>query len=597
MKKLLFFISLFFISYTTYSQVFVNTTNTTSPNSCDGSAWINPSNLSSWTFMQSGSAISSNDTVNNLCVGYYTLISTNNIGVTDSSFFMIDDNCNLTASVTNFVQPTIGNCDGQITIGVSGGTPPYAFQTNPSNQSGLNVISNLCAGSIIYTVVDANGCIIDEFFTLTDPCSNFTAIETLTNVSASGTCDGTATITYSNNNGPVAISWADPNLSGFSLTNLCEGYYGYYITDSLGCEDSTYFQIGNPCSNFNPYISGTFNTPSNTCQGNLSIVTNQNATYVWNNGATTSSIINLCVGVYTCVVSNMNGCSVTLTGQIYDSTFNSFGGYVVSTTLSNSAPNCNGTVQLGVYGTSAPITYVELNSGNPSFTGYFSGLCAGVYDFMLIEQGTNDTSYVTAIVSDSSTYYGTNNYFGQPWLDTLLAPVLVNCNLTYNDIFSVTISNIDFINDSLYVTWEVTTNTGAIGYINQAYYFDSISNPSGVYSFQLSVYCPTKALGDYFVAYDQVMIDLEALGINENTSNTLNSNAYPNPFTNQVSVSIPSAGTYNVSINDMTGRIVYSNEISGENQLLIDGLNELNSGKYILTISNESNTFRSSIVK
>ena len=59
---------------------------------------------------------------------------------------------------TIFRQPDNGNCTGQASIILSGGTPPYSYAWNdPNNQTGPTAF-DLCQGSYELTVTDEDGC-------------------------------------------------------------------------------------------------------------------------------------------------------------------------------------------------------------------------------------------------------------------------------------------------------------------------------------------------------------------------------------------------------------------------------------------------------
>ena len=73
----------------------------------------------------------------------------------------------------------------------------------------------------------------------------------------------------------------------------------------------------NPGMTVNPTV--TNETCANSCDGSISTsVTNGLApyTYSWSNGATTSSLVNLCPGNYTVTVTGANGCSVIETFSV-----------------------------------------------------------------------------------------------------------------------------------------------------------------------------------------------------------------------------------------------------------------------------------------
>jgi hypothetical protein len=76
-----------------------------------------------------------------------------------------------------------------------------------------------------------------------------------------------------------------------------------------------------------------------------------------------------------------------------------------------------------------------------------------------------------------------------------------------------------------------------------------------------------------------------------NNDNKLSSvHAYPNPFTNKVTIDVVSAedAAYNLSIMDIQGRVVYASDLrimKGVNNIPVDRLEELKSGVYFIRVS------------
>jgi hypothetical protein len=61
---------------------------------------------------------------------------------------------------TIFRQPDNGNCTGQASIVLSGGTPPYTYSWNDANNQTGSSASGLCQGTYELTVTDDDGCSI-----------------------------------------------------------------------------------------------------------------------------------------------------------------------------------------------------------------------------------------------------------------------------------------------------------------------------------------------------------------------------------------------------------------------------------------------------
>ena len=105
-----------------------------------------------------------------------------------------------------------------VVISATGGTAPY---------SGTGTF-NQFAGTVTYTVTDANGCSATTDVTLTEP----TKVEGTTSTVAAncGFNDGSATVTASGGTGSYTYSWAPGGQTTATATNLAGGTYVVTIT-------------------------------------------------------------------------------------------------------------------------------------------------------------------------------------------------------------------------------------------------------------------------------------------------------------------------------------------------------------------------------
>lgn len=92
----------------------------------------------------------------NLASGSYCVEVTDDLGEVDSYCMYVPQPSAL--SYSTFVNPDAGTCTGSAYLIMSGGAPPYTVSWNdPAAQSGTSAF-NLCGGSYIATVIDANAC-------------------------------------------------------------------------------------------------------------------------------------------------------------------------------------------------------------------------------------------------------------------------------------------------------------------------------------------------------------------------------------------------------------------------------------------------------
>ncbi len=137
------------------------------------------------------------------------------------------------------------------------------------------------------------------------------------NTSGPALCDGVAWIdsTFNGSTTQWMGGGAVLQTGGLYIYNLCPGTYVVTASSFLGNSFTLTFTIGsgntNPCANFSLIVSATDATSASSCDGSTqAFVTGGTApyTYTWSQGATTSSINNLCIGTYQICATDANGC-------------------------------------------------------------------------------------------------------------------------------------------------------------------------------------------------------------------------------------------------------------------------------------------------
>ena len=116
-------------------------------------------------------------------------------------------------------------------------------------------------------------------------------------------------ITYS-----TAPSW----ITNFSFTNLVAGDYRVDLIDTttgLLIEDD-FFTLFNPPPLLIDTLITTPESSNGACDGSAYVLVSGGIpgtpySYLWNNGAQTNSIQNLCAGIYCVTLTDVNGCTVT----------------------------------------------------------------------------------------------------------------------------------------------------------------------------------------------------------------------------------------------------------------------------------------------
>ena len=175
---------------------------------------------------------------------------------------------------------------------------------------------------------------------------------TVTNVTCAGDSDGVATVYVSGGTAPYSYNWANGNTTS-SATGLTAGSLSVTVTDSEGCTVSSATIISQP----NTLIVST-------SKGNISCNNLNNGTaaafpsggtgeyaYSWDTSPvqTTNSISSLAGGIYTCTITDDNGCTATSSVSIFNPS------PIIAFTFGNNPGP--GDINLAVSGGIAPYTY------------------------------------------------------------------------------------------------------------------------------------------------------------------------------------------------------------------------------------------------
>jgi gliding motility-associated-like protein len=292
-----------------------STTNVSCNGLCDGNAVTSVSGGTS-PFAYSWSNGQSLPTATNLCAGTYTLTATDVNGCVATVAATVTEPAVLTTTSTSTNPVCFGSLDGTITTTTNGGTTPYSYLWTPGSATTSN-LSGLAAGTYQLQATDANGCITITNVTINNPPA-ITASTTTTDVTCSGLCNGTATVTLSSGTGPITYLWSDINHQDTpSAIALCAGTYSVTATDANGCSATATAIINTPGS-LSVNITSFGNVSCfGACDGFAAAAVSGGTApfgYMWNTtpvATAGAAVNNLCASTYTVTVTDANGCSAT----------------------------------------------------------------------------------------------------------------------------------------------------------------------------------------------------------------------------------------------------------------------------------------------
>ena len=341
--------------------------------SCIGEASVSMSGgTSPFTYLWSNGSTNSNAI--SLCSGTHTVDVTDALGCIASASIILNEPTLLQSAIISQTQPLCnGDCNGDATVSVSGGTSPYTYLWSTGGTAIIE--TGLCDGSHSVTITDFNGCTSFASVTLTEPSILSTSLIN-TDLLCNGACIGASDLTVNGGTSPYTYLWSNTSTSE-DVSGLCAGAYTVDVIDNNGCTISDLATITEPTN-----LLLTPNSVNSNCgnsDGEVSVSASGGTgpyTYLWDvnaGNATTSNVIGLPAGTYNVVVTDANGCNETISSIIINNAPGTAAITIDNPTLCNTS--CDGGATVNVNGGLGPYTYLW-NNGETTMSAI--SLCSGI---------------------------------------------------------------------------------------------------------------------------------------------------------------------------------------------------------------------------
>ena len=232
---------------------------------------------------------------------------------------------------------------------------------------------------------------------------------------------------------------------------------------------------------------------------------------------------------------------------------------------------CDGAAEVLVTSGTSPYTFAHSTGAT---TALASAFCEGVYSVTVTDAVGATVTLPYLVATDTNTLFlyqdGASNAYNTPPIGAI-----ENCNVSYFDIDSVTVASVtSFALDSVTVVWNVYS-AGLLEVIPVNYY---IGFGLGYYNFILDLYCPTKSNGKFLKVTAKVHVT------NSLTSQTNVISIFPNPFTVNITLSLPKIDDYKIKLMDISGRTLFTKVYDNTNLIVLSQLDFLAKGEYLLRV-------------
>ncbi|MEM6724632.1 MAG: SprB repeat-containing protein, partial [Bacteroidota bacterium] len=200
-----------------------------------------------------------------------------------------------------------GESDGFAVANASGGIPFYTFLWD--NGTTTNQSTNLTAGIHSVSIIDINSCSVVQTVNVTEPPVLELQVQSQA-ITCEGGDQGALQAIVGGGTLPYTYQWSNGETTA-QIDNLAAGNYSLTLIDGNACSQIQSLELTDP-TGLEVDILTTPTSCSYLTDGTATLNASGGLapyTWIWQNGATTSTVTGLVAGSYTSTVLDANGCS------------------------------------------------------------------------------------------------------------------------------------------------------------------------------------------------------------------------------------------------------------------------------------------------
>jgi gliding motility-associated-like protein len=298
-----------------------------------------------------------------------------------------------------------GDCNGQATATMTGGTGPFTYAWDNAETS--QQATALCVGTSNVTITDSDGCTATASVTVNAP-NPLTVTIAGTDATCNGGTDGSADVTITDGTAPYTTVWTHGPTAEDLTGVLAAGTYTIDVTDNNGCQVSVSVTIGEPT----PIVINPITATDVQCNGGSDGEVDATATggtgvlsYEWFDATpasvgTGANVTGLPIGTYDVVVTDANSCTETASVTVNEPTAIA----LTPGTVNSNCGQADGEVSVTATGgtVAGAYTYLWQDAATTTVgtTATVTGLVAGTYT-VTVTDDNGCTETATATISDA----------------------------------------------------------------------------------------------------------------------------------------------------------------------------------------------------
>ncbi len=255
--------------------------------------------------------------------------------------------------ITNSLDASCLQADGQAIANVIGPNPPYSYSWTSGDNT--NIASDLEAGIYVVTVTDNKGCSDFAIATISDAEAPTLAVTNVIDVSCFGEDNGAIDITPIGNTSGIQYLWSN-GATTEDVNGLVAGPYEVIATNGQGCIAVASILVEQPGE-----VSVAFTSNNATCNlsnGSATAVVNGTTgpyTFIWSNGQSGPNATGLAAGIYAVSVIDNQSCLTTANVAISET---NSPGIIMDSILNIGCGEGGSAIYITPIGGASPYTYV-----------------------------------------------------------------------------------------------------------------------------------------------------------------------------------------------------------------------------------------------
>jgi gliding motility-associated-like protein len=292
----------------------------------DGEAFVSASGLySPFQYSWDNGPLTTDTFALNLTSGIHQVQLVNSLGCDTTLSFNISQPTLLNGALVDQTDNICnGEANGEAEVSANGGTAPYSYSWNTTPVQDDYIAINLLSANYTCTIVDANGCSTAVGVTIAEPPVLTLALAGV-DPNCFGSSNGAISSVVTGGTSPFDYDWSNGPTSS-NIYDLTSGWYILVVTDNNNCSVTDSIFLDQPTQ-----ITGTISNSSVICPNasvELGVIGSGgtgNYQYEWfPNSQTTDTITEFPIAdqIYSCMITDNNGCSVLLSTGVTINTLN-----------------------------------------------------------------------------------------------------------------------------------------------------------------------------------------------------------------------------------------------------------------------------------